>query len=50
MKRPTTYFMGDKVRYTGNEKDLYGGHFYEVVILEGHCKGQIRLIAEAPNT
>ena len=46
--KQTTWFKGDECEYTGREFDLYGGHFYEVKMLEGHTKGELRLISRAP--
>lgn len=43
------YFKGDKARYTGNV-DTADGHkpLYEVVMIEGHMKGQIKHVATPP--
>jgi hypothetical protein len=35
------YFKGDKIKFTGNTKDLHGGTFHEFEYIEGHKKGQL---------
>ena len=45
---PQTYFCGDKARYTGRATTLSGGYFYEIEMLEGHLKGQMRVTTAAP--
>ena len=49
-RRATTYFKGDKARYTGKSEVLHGGLFYEVVVLEGHRKGEKKWVHNAPGT
>lgn len=34
------YFNGDKVKYTGKKEIIYGGLFYEYILLEGINKGK----------
>ena len=45
-----TYSKGDKAEYTGKSEILYGKVFYEVLLLEGHLKGQIRVVANPPKS
>lgn len=45
---PTTYSAGFKVEYTGKVEELYGGTFYQVRVLEGPAKGELRDIVKAP--
>jgi hypothetical protein len=40
----TTYFKGDLAEYTGKVEEIYGGTFREVVLIEGHLKGETRLV------
>ena len=47
-RRATTYFKGDKARYTGKSEVLHGGRFYEVVLVEGHRKGEKKWVHNAP--
>jgi hypothetical protein len=44
----TTYFKGDLAEYTGKKEYLHGAYFYEIKILEGHMKGQLKLIIKEP--
>lgn len=44
----TTYFKGDKAKYTGNVIELYGGRFYEVEMMEGWFKGKTKLVVNGP--
>ena len=44
----TTYFKGDKAEYTGKSETQHGGLFYEVIMLEGHLKGQSRWVVDPP--
>lgn len=44
----TTYFNGDLARYTGKTMILHGGLFYEIELLEGHMKGQLKVTQRAP--
>lgn len=44
----TTYFHGDLARYTGKTQIIHGGLFFEIEILEGHLKGQIKVTQRAP--
>jgi hypothetical protein len=44
----TTYFRGDLAQYTGKTMVLHGGLFYEILILEGHLKGQTKVTDRAP--
>jgi len=43
-----TYFKGDLAVYTGKSEIIYGGLFYEVLMCEGHLKGQIKHIKTPP--
>lgn len=47
--RPTTYWKGNKVEYTGkvDESDV-GTTFYQVRVLEGSEKGKLREIVKPP--
>jgi len=38
------YFHGDLARFTGHTLKIHGGLFDEIEILEGHLKGQIRVV------
>jgi hypothetical protein len=42
------YLGGDKAKYTGKSMTLHGGLFYEVKMVEGHMKGQIKVTVQAP--
>jgi hypothetical protein len=44
----TVYLKGDLAEYTGEVLPLHGGIFYEVVMLEGHLKGEFRVTTVAP--
>ena len=44
----TTYFKGDLAKYTGNTITLHGALFYEIELIEGHLKGQIKVTQRAP--
>src|SRR3990167_7975553 len=46
----TTHFKGDEAEYTGAIQTVAGGTFYEIVLLEGHMKGQTKLVTNAPPT
>ena len=46
----TTYFKGDRAVYTGKTMTLHGGLFFEIKIVEGHLKGQIKVTQRAPNS
>jgi hypothetical protein len=39
-----TYFKGDKAEYTGKVETMYGRTWREVRLLEGHMKGQLKLV------
>ena len=43
-----TYYQGDKTTYTGKTRTLYGGLFYELLILEGIHEGETAFTATAP--
>ncbi len=43
-----TTWKGDAAVYTGKTQLLHGGLFYELLMLEGHLKGQIKLTLQAP--
>jgi hypothetical protein len=43
-----TVWKGDKAVYTGNVVKLHGGTFFEIQMLEGHLKGQLRLTTAKP--
>jgi hypothetical protein len=44
-----TYFRGDKAIYTGKTIVLHGGLFYEIKLVEGHMKGQLKVTQRAPS-
>jgi hypothetical protein len=44
-----TYFRGDKAIYTGKTLVLHGGLFYEIKLVEGHMKGQLKVTQRAPS-
>jgi hypothetical protein len=44
----TCYFKGDLAKYTGNTMKLHGGLFYEIELLEGHMKGELKVTQRAP--
>ena len=44
MKSELTYWKGNLARFTGKEIDLYGAHWLEVELLEGHKQGEKILI------
>jgi len=48
MEKEKAYFKGDLAYYTGKEVHLHGGYFYEVIMAEGHLKGQKKLITRPP--
>jgi hypothetical protein len=47
-KNKTTYFQGDLAEYTGKKENHYGALFFEVRLLEGHLKGETRLVLSNP--
>ena len=46
--KPTTFFKGDEAEYTGRVFQIHGGTFYEVIMLEGHLKGETKVVPTAP--
>lgn len=44
----TIYWHGDLARYTGKTMMLHGGLFYEIELLEGHMKGELKVTQRAP--
>jgi len=44
----TTYFKGDLAKYTGKTFTIHGGLFYEIEILEGHLKGELKVTQRSP--
>jgi hypothetical protein len=42
-----TYLNGDKAEYIGTTQMLYGGLFYDLVIVEGHNKGK-QVVSQTP--
>lgn len=42
------YYKGDLAKYTGKSEILYGGKFFEIVLLEGYLKGIKRWTARCP--
>ena len=45
---PIAYVFGDRAEYTGRSVIAYGGTFYEVRMLEGHLKGQMKAVKQPP--
>ena len=45
---PIAYVFGDRAVYTGKVVEAYGGTFYEVKMLEGHLKGQLKVVKQPP--
>ena len=45
---PIAYVFGDRAAYTGKVVEAYGGTFYEVRMLEGHLKGQLKVVKQPP--
>ena len=45
---PIAYVFGDRAAYTGKVVEAYGGTFYEVRMLEGHLKGQLKAVKQPP--
>ena len=43
------YFNGDLAKYTGESIVLHGARWFEVVMLEGHLKGQIKHLSQCPD-
>ena len=41
-------FKGDLAYYTGKTGRFFGGFYYEVLMAEGHMKGQIKYIKTPP--
>lgn len=39
LKDNQIYWKGDLAEYTGKSEVIYGGLFYEYLLLEGHRKG-----------
>ncbi len=48
MLKQTTYTKGDKAEYTGKVLTIHGGTFYEVLMLEGLHKGELKVVTHAP--
>lgn len=44
------YFMGDLAEYTGKSEITYGQIFYEVILLTGHKKGEMRSVVYPPDS
>ena len=42
------YWNGKKAEYTGKKEVLYGTMFFEIRILEGHLRGQIKETSRCP--
>ncbi|MFX1767940.1 hypothetical protein PWP93_36330 [Paraburkholderia sp. A1RI-2L] len=45
----TCYWHGDLARYTGKTLTIHGGLFFEIELLEGHMKGQLKVTQRAPD-
>lgn len=48
MNKETLYNNGDLAEYTGKSQVIYGAVFFEILMLEGHLKGQIKATVRAP--
>ncbi|MCC7334439.1 MAG: hypothetical protein IT422_05065 [Pirellulaceae bacterium] len=46
--RPSTYWRGDRAEFTGKTENLHGGKFYEIEMMEGHMKGQTKVVSYGP--
>lgn len=44
----TTYFKGDLAEYNGVSYMLHGAMAYEIVLVEGASKGEIKVTYRAP--
>lgn len=49
MKDVIIYFKGDRAKYTGNTIVKYNTIWYEIVLLEGHMKGQKKVTSKKPS-
>jgi hypothetical protein len=47
-QRAAVYFHGDAAEYTGKAEMLYGKMFYEIKMIEGHLRGELRWSPTAP--
>jgi hypothetical protein len=48
MKKETLYSQGDLAEYTGKSQVIYGTVFFEILMLEGHLEGSLKVITRAP--
>lgn len=46
--KQTMYWKGDLAEYTRKSETIHGGIFYEILLLEGHLKGQYKWTCRAP--
>lgn len=44
-----TYWKGDKVEYTGKSEIYYGRRFFQIRLLEGHLKGELKDTSQCPD-
>ena len=44
-----TYWKGDRAEYTGKSMSMYGGVFFELKIVSGYMKGQIKWTQVSPS-
>lgn len=44
-----TYFHGDAAEYTSKSVSLHGWRWFEIKILEGHLKGQLKHTSKCPD-
>jgi hypothetical protein len=49
VKNKQFYYKGDLARYTGRSEILYGGKFFQFILLEGKDKGQLKLTSRCPD-
>ena len=45
----TTYKNGDKAVYTGKSEIVYGKRLFEIKMVEGHLKGEIKSTYKCPD-
>ena len=48
MNKETCYFKGDLAEYTGNSQLLCGAVFYEILMLDGHLEGSLKVTVRVP--
>jgi hypothetical protein len=48
MKKEKLYSNGDLAEYTGKSQVIYGSVFYEILMLEGHLEGHLKVTVRVP--